>query len=289
MCREENENVTKNTSVTIAQKNVAQKNFLTFSTCEPPENVRICYELLEVRKFTPNPFRCWNCLKFNHSKNSCTASKRCANCGKDFHLTDESEICVESKECVNCNGPHSSLDRKCPIYLMNKEINSIMVNCNLSRKEAWILYKSRNPITPYSRVLSQNSSASTSTAIQTQKPCKCEAQEKLIMQMQQQIKELQQQILSYQHSLQTPSTSIQQTPQSHVQNVVPIQIPINDLLQNSKDIENRVSRLDQEKQSQTKDRSRSNSRNNMPPPSLKKPKEEKARKDKDKDKNNVIK
>jgi hypothetical protein len=168
---------------------------------------------------------------------------------------------------------------------MNKEINSIMVNCNLSRKEAWILYKSRNPITPYSRVVSQNSTASTTTP--AQKPCNCEAQEKLIIQMQQQIKELQQQILSYQLSLPTPGTSHQQTPQS-LQNVIPIQIPIDDPLQNAKDFQNRVSRLDQEKQSQSKDRSRSNSncpRNNMPPPPSKKSKEEKSRKDKEKDKN----
>jgi hypothetical protein len=57
--------------------------FLTFSTCEMPKSIRMCYELLEVREFTPNPMRCWNCLSFNHTKKICTGKKICSNCGLD--------------------------------------------------------------------------------------------------------------------------------------------------------------------------------------------------------------
>jgi hypothetical protein len=36
--------------------------FLTFSSCEPPKSINICYEMIEVREFTPSPMRCWKCL-----------------------------------------------------------------------------------------------------------------------------------------------------------------------------------------------------------------------------------
>jgi hypothetical protein len=83
--------------------------------------------------------------------------------------------------CVNCGGQHSSLDRKCPIYLMNKEINAIMVNANLSR----MIYKSRNPGIQYSRVVSSNSPTSSQPI--NQPTCNCELQQEMMQNMLQQI------------------------------------------------------------------------------------------------------
>jgi hypothetical protein len=44
--------------------------FLTFSSCEPPKSINICYEMIEIREFTPSPMRCWNFLAFNHTKST---------------------------------------------------------------------------------------------------------------------------------------------------------------------------------------------------------------------------
>jgi hypothetical protein len=131
--------------------------FLTFSTCETPKSIRMCYELLEVREFTPNSMRCWNCLSFNHTKKFCTGKKLCSNCGLDYHLIDDSEKCDQPAKCVNCSGDHPSLDRECPAYLMNKEINAIMVQNKLSIRKARALYNLRNPAISYARIVSQNS------------------------------------------------------------------------------------------------------------------------------------
>jgi hypothetical protein len=190
--------------------------FLTFGTCDPPEFVTICYERLEVRKFTPSPYRCWNCLKFNHSKNSCSAEKRCANCGQNYHLTEEFEVCMNPINCVNCGGQHSSLDKKCPIYLMNKEINAIMVNSNLSRKEAIMIYKSRNPGIPYSRVVSSNSPTSSQPINQT---CNCELQQEMLQNMMQQIQLLLQQQFNQQNTNETPENSTQE-PLQQIQQLI---------------------------------------------------------------------
>jgi hypothetical protein len=145
--------------------------FLTFATCEPPETINMCYESVRVTPYVIPPMRCWNCLKFNHTKNFCSERKNCANCGQEFHLTEEFEVCDLPKSCVNCGGPHSSLDRKCPTYQMHREINAIMAYNKLSLREARIIYQQRNPGISFAQVVSQNAKTL------NQHTCQCQHQQ----------------------------------------------------------------------------------------------------------------
>lgn len=100
--------------------------------------------------------RCWNCLKFSHTKNFCSDPKLCSNCGLDFHITEDFEECDAPKSCVNCNGSHSSLDRRCPVYLTQKEINTIMVNNKTSHREAKRIYNERHPEVSFAQTVKGN-------------------------------------------------------------------------------------------------------------------------------------
>jgi hypothetical protein len=165
--------------------------FLTFSTCEPPEEIKLCYELVPVREFVSSPMRCWNCLGFCHTKKHC-----------------ENDTCTLPTKCVNCSGNHSSIDRNCATYLMHKEINAIMVYEKVTMKEApRQIYRQRNPEMSYARIVSQNAS-------NEQPPQSSEIQE-----LRQQIQQLKQQL---QQQLQQNAMLQQQIQQLLQQQVSPI-------------------------------------------------------------------
>lgn len=120
--------------------------FFTFSTTDLPTHVNVGYLRVRVETYIPNPMRCWQCLKFNHTKTSCTAKSRvCGNCSEEYHLTEEEKECTKTMKCVNCFGDHHSLDRSCPVYIKNKEINKIKVTEKVSFNEARYIYRQRNP------------------------------------------------------------------------------------------------------------------------------------------------
>lgn len=105
---------------------------LTFSTSAPPEDIYVGYERLRIRPFIPNPLRCYNCFKFGHPTKYCKDNKICANCSNSHHLNlDNNEKCTLTTHCVNCysykleDTLHNSLDKKCPIFLREKEIQAI--------------------------------------------------------------------------------------------------------------------------------------------------------------------
>jgi hypothetical protein len=63
-----------------------------------------------------------------------------------YYLKDEFEVCDQPKKCINCDGPHSSLDRTCLIYIKNKETNAIKAYNKLTTREAQLIYNERNSV-----------------------------------------------------------------------------------------------------------------------------------------------
>lgn len=105
---------------------------LTFATTSPPEEIFVGYELLQIRPFIPNPLRCFNCFKFGHPTKFCRDTKKCVNCGYTHHIDiEKNEKCTLTTICTNCkiykldDTLHNSLDKKCPIYIREKEIQAI--------------------------------------------------------------------------------------------------------------------------------------------------------------------
>ena len=106
---------------------------LTFKGQTLPNRVTIAGWLhCRVRTYVPNPLRCFKCQKYGHSAKYCKRDKRCSNCGDGECL----ERCANPPQCVNCGGEHAASDRNCPQWILEKDIQKIKVQQNISYKEA---------------------------------------------------------------------------------------------------------------------------------------------------------
>ena len=89
---------------------------------------------MEVKRYIPNPLRCFQCQEFGHSKKFCKKQLRCWKCGSEGH--DGSDCSVENKCCVNCKGDHYSSSKSCPVWIIEKEIQRVKTEKNLPYGEA---------------------------------------------------------------------------------------------------------------------------------------------------------
>lgn len=125
---------------------------VTFATPVLPEEIKIGYQLVNVRPYIPQPFRCKNCLRFGHPTSLCKSGKTCPNCSNQHH-TNENEICQNEKKCINCRtynneeANHSPLEKVCPVYKKQYEITTIKIIEKVDYKTAINLYNARHPNT----------------------------------------------------------------------------------------------------------------------------------------------
>ena len=128
--------------------------FLTFITPSLPEFILAGYLRIKVDPFIPNLLHCFNCQMFGHGQSRCTRNKVCAKCATPGHHFEE---CVNEPKCANCNGSHASSDKKCPQWLIEKDIQNYKVKNNCSFKEARNIIMSRispnTSATSYAKVL----------------------------------------------------------------------------------------------------------------------------------------
>uniref|UniRef100_W8BG04 Nucleic-acid-binding protein from transposon X-element n=2 Tax=Ceratitis capitata TaxID=7213 RepID=W8BG04_CERCA len=125
---------------------------ITFTTTLLPTKINVGYLKVPIRPYIPPPMRCKNCWKYNHLAKFCKNTKICPNCANNYHLNDEiKEECKEAKKCVNCTNynnydpNHSAFDKKCPIFIKEKEIQLIKTTSNVDNKTAKTIYKQRHP------------------------------------------------------------------------------------------------------------------------------------------------
>ena len=108
--------------------------FITFSMSTPPEKLRIGYYFVEVKRYIPNPLRCFQCQEFGHSRKYCKKQLKCWKCGCEGH--DGSDCHSETLCCVNCKGEHFSSSKSCPVWTLEKEIQRIKTEKSLPYGEA---------------------------------------------------------------------------------------------------------------------------------------------------------
>lgn len=113
------------------------------------EAVRICFNSptlpmsiymygcpFKVEKYTFPVSQCSGCWKFGHLLRTCPTKKiMCPKCG-DRHPNCE----TTHYTCINCKGQHMALDKKCPIFLKEKEIRRIMSSKNCPYRIALEMY-----------------------------------------------------------------------------------------------------------------------------------------------------
>lgn len=124
--------------------------FITFGVRDVPTELRVGYELLEVREYIPEPMRCYKCLKFGHIQKFCASNdeKKCGNCNQQVHTDREKGgKCLETPKCCNCgSNEHGSFSKICSVYKMEKEIAAIRVKMKISYSVARREYCKKNPL-----------------------------------------------------------------------------------------------------------------------------------------------
>ncbi|XP_019884483.2 uncharacterized protein LOC109610335 isoform X1 [Camponotus floridanus] len=114
----------------------SQSVCVEFKSQDLPKSLKIWKVNLFVQPYMTPVRRCYKCGKLGHTSKGCEQSHNiCLNCGTT-HLLSADIHCKETPKCINCSGPHHALDRKCPKFILNSEINKKMAFDNISYLEA---------------------------------------------------------------------------------------------------------------------------------------------------------
>ena len=115
---------------------------LTFDVPTLPNSVKAGYLHIPVVPYIPNPLRCFKCNKFGHGQNTCRNILTCARCGQ---LDHESKACQNDMACTNCGGKDFAYSRECPKWKLEKMVQQVKVERNLSFTEARKVVESSSP------------------------------------------------------------------------------------------------------------------------------------------------
>lgn len=147
--------VTQIKKILKKQENVLKETGLSIITFESnilPDELKIGYEVVRVRKYIRAPMQCNNCHKFGHTAKWCKSARSCINCSNEAHTNEEAkERCILPATCINCKDNelpginHSPRDKKCPIFLQEKEIQAIRTDRGVSRRIAMKIFQERFP------------------------------------------------------------------------------------------------------------------------------------------------
>ncbi|GFV21609.1 uncharacterized protein TNCV_5121961 [Trichonephila clavipes] len=106
---------------------------LTFNSPKLPNTIKAGYLHCKIRPYIPNPLRCFKCQRFGHSQTACRGQLTCSRCASVGHASSD---CTLEQRCINCSQPHSSDSKLCLKWKIEKQIQEIKTNNNISYQEA---------------------------------------------------------------------------------------------------------------------------------------------------------
>ncbi|GFV86788.1 uncharacterized protein TNCV_3965181 [Trichonephila clavipes] len=112
---------------------IPTKHILTFNKPKLPTTVKAGYLNCKIRPYIPNPLHCFKCQRFGHSQTACREQLTCSRCASVGHASSD---CSLEQKCVNCSQSHSADSKLCPKWKIEKEIQRIKTNRNISYIEA---------------------------------------------------------------------------------------------------------------------------------------------------------
>ncbi|GFU18096.1 putative RNA-directed DNA polymerase from transposon BS [Trichonephila clavipes] len=123
----------------------------------------------KIRPYIPNPLRCFKCQRFGHSQTSCRGQLTCSRCASVGHSSTD---CTLEPKCFNCSQSHSSDSKLCPKWKIEKQIQEIKTNNNISYQEARTLIAPQLSQT-YAQVAKSSTATSTSQTDENITRIKC--------------------------------------------------------------------------------------------------------------------
>lgn len=116
---------------------------VTFSTTKIPRSVDFGLYPVLVDQYIPKPMRCTTCMKIGHTKKWCKGERVCANCSLPAHGGE-----CSSTRCVSCGDAHNTLNRECPVYVDEVEIQKIKTIQRVTYAEARAIRRKQCPAIP---------------------------------------------------------------------------------------------------------------------------------------------
>ncbi|GFU85586.1 RNase H domain-containing protein [Trichonephila clavipes] len=98
-----------------------------------PTSIKAGYLNCQIRPYIPNPLRCFKCQRFGHSQTSCRGQLTCSRCASVGHSSTD---CTLEPKCTNCLQSHASNLKLCRKWKLEKQIQEIEANKNISFSEA---------------------------------------------------------------------------------------------------------------------------------------------------------
>ncbi|GFV72594.1 uncharacterized protein TNCV_4937701 [Trichonephila clavipes] len=123
----------------------------------------------KIRPYKPNPLRCFKCQRFGHSQTSCRDQLTCSRCASVGHSSTD---CTLEPKCFNCSQSHSSDSKLCPKWKIEKQIQEIKTNNNISYQEARKLIATQLSQT-YAQVAKSSTATSTTQTDENITRIKC--------------------------------------------------------------------------------------------------------------------
>ncbi|GFX14938.1 uncharacterized protein TNCV_1486791 [Trichonephila clavipes] len=133
---------------------------LTFNRPKLPPAIKAGYLNCKIRPYIPNPLRCFKCQRFGHSQTSCRGQLTCSRCAFVGHSSPD---CTLEPKCVNCTQSHPSDSKICPKWNLEKQIQEIKANKNISYPDARKLIVPQSSQTYAQAAKSSNKNSSTQT------------------------------------------------------------------------------------------------------------------------------
>ncbi|GFS50349.1 putative RNA-directed DNA polymerase from transposon BS [Trichonephila clavipes] len=106
---------------------------LTFNSPKLPSAIKASYLNCKIRPYIPNPLHCFKCQRFGHSQISYCSKLTCSQCASIGHSSTD---CALEPKCFKYAETHTSDSKLCPKWKLEKQIQEIKTNKNISYLEA---------------------------------------------------------------------------------------------------------------------------------------------------------
>lgn len=122
---------------------------------EFPNEIKVGWTIQPIRRFIPEPMRCFRCNKLGHTGKRCRElnenQKNCINCNQPQH-NEPGTKCSETPFCANCNSTaHNSAFRGCQKYMLEKRVNTLMAERDIPRRAANLIAINEPELLAYQR------------------------------------------------------------------------------------------------------------------------------------------